>query len=254
MGRPYIYSVVPSWNGTNGNTVSTDGKPDTTLQTYDSRQCSGNGPRKQFHSKLAVGCVSGQVQHQQLYLPTFSQVGPTTESASYPTQSFNVIGNTQTVNGFDSSAGTSTISLAAVTPLRIHQSNLRKSSSAYVHCSKRYQRLDYSVPYKCRNTGSSRFPYGRWARNVRGSSLQVWSGRKQEPRWFLIFRHTTQILSNYNVTVSLGYNYTISAGFTFLDHLYAPTLLTHQHLQIRTLSQPRLSTSLESQSLTTRVR
>ena len=212
-GRPYIYSVVPSWNGTNGNTVSTD--TESPIRLYKPTTPGGFGATGQGNSfTLTWQSAVIWTSPASTIIPTYLlQVGPTTVSPSYPTQSFNVVGNTQTVNGFDSSAGSLTISLAGVTPLGY--TNPIYGNPAV---------LTYTVPSGT-NVSITQSPTNAETLIV---TVPVRSVDAQRT-WFFItgtgqggastvvvsnFQNYNRDSSNYNVTVSLGYNYTISAALT----------------------------------------
>ena len=212
-GRSYIYSVVPSWNGTNGNTVSTNRENPIRLYkptTPGGLAASGQGNSFTLNWQSAVIWTSPA----STIIPTYLlQVGPTTVSPSYPTQSFNVVGNTQTVNGFDSSAGSLTISLAAVTPLGytnpiygnpavLTYTVPSGTSVSITQSPTNAETLIVTVPVRL--VGALRTWFFITGTGQGGQSTAVVSN----------FQNYDTNSSNYNVTVSLGYNYTISAFLT----------------------------------------
>jgi len=211
-GRSYIYSVVPSWNGTNGNAVYTDTQSPIRLfkpTTPGGLAATGQGNSFTLTWQSAVIWTSPAT-----IIPSYLlQVGPTTVSGSYPTQSFNVIGNTQTVNGFDSSAGTLTISLTAVTPVGYTNPIYGNpatltftvpsgTSVSITQSTINAETLIVTVPVQL--VGAQRTWFFITGTGQGGANTQVVSNVQT-------YKTTS---SNYDVNVSLGYNYTISAAIT----------------------------------------
>jgi hypothetical protein len=211
-GRSYIYSVIPSWNGTNGNTVYTDtGSP---IQLFKPTTPGGLGATGQG-SSFTLNWQSAVIwTSPATIIPSYLlQVAPTTATATYPTQSFNVIGNTQTVNGFDSSAGTLTISLAAVTPLGytnpiygnpavLTYTVPSGTSVSITQSTINAETLIVTVPLQL--LGAQRTWFFITGTGRGGASTAVVSN-------FQTYKSSS---SNYDINISLGYNYTISAAIT----------------------------------------
>jgi hypothetical protein len=211
-GRSYIYSVIPSWNGTNGNTVYTDTESPIQLfkpTTPGNLAAVGQGSSLTLNWQSAVIWTSPAT-----IIPSYLlQVGPTTVSATYPSQSFNVIGNTQTVNGFDSSAGALTISLTAVTPLGYinpiygNAATLAftvpsGTSVSITQSTTSAETLIVTVPVRL--VGAQRTWFFITGTGQGGASTAVVSN----------VQTYKSISSNYDINISLGYNYTISAAIT----------------------------------------
>jgi hypothetical protein len=211
-GRAYIYSVVPSWNGVNGNTVYTDTQSPIRLYkptAPGALEATGQGNSFTLNWQSAVIWTSPAT-----IIPSYLvQVAPTTVSATYPVQSFNVIGNTQTVNGFDNSAGALTISLTAVSPVGYinpiygNTANLTYTvpsgnTVSITQSTTNAETLIVTVPV--RSVGSQYTWFYITGTGSNGQSTTAVSNYQTY--------NTTS--SNYNVTVSLGYYYTISAFLT----------------------------------------
>jgi hypothetical protein len=215
-GKPYIYSVVPSWNGVNGNTVYTN--TTNPIQLYKPTapgQLSAVGQGFTFTLNW---------QSSVLYtVPTttvpsyFVEVSPKIPDTLYPYQSFNTTGTSQTVTNFDSSAGRLSISVTGINPVGY-------SNTIYGFPAS----LDYIVPSGttvsivqstlCANTLTVTVPQQTAGTNYMWL-LAVGNGLNNAG-----VPTTTGVLSNrlaynsnsrnYTLNVCLGYSYTISAYLT----------------------------------------
>jgi hypothetical protein len=212
-GRWYIYSVVPSWNGTNGNTVTTD--TESQIRLYKPTTPGGLGATGQGNS-FTLNWQSAVIwtSPTSTIIPSyFLQVAPNVVSATYPPQSFNVIGNTQTVNGFDSSAGALSISLTAITPLGYINPIYGNPATltftvpsgntvSITQSTTNAETLIVTVPVR---SGTAQYTWffitGTGQGGQRTAEVSNFQGYKTNS-------------SNYDVNVSLGYNYTISAFLT----------------------------------------
>jgi hypothetical protein len=140
-------------------------------------------------------------------------VAPNVVSATYPPQSFNIIGNTQTVNGFDSSAGALSISLTAITPLGYINPIYGNPATltftvpsgntvSITQSTTNAETLIVTVPVR---SGTAQYTWffitGTGQGGQRTAEVSNFQGYKTNS-------------SNYDVNVSLGYNYTISAFLT----------------------------------------
>ena len=217
-GKSYIYTVIPSWNGTNGNAVTTNTTNPIALYKPTA---PGNGILNVVGqgSTFTVNWQSSVIYTTPpVTIPSyFVEVSPKISNTAYPYKSFNVVGNTQTVTGFDASASTLSISVTAVNPVGYSNAIYGFPSSAdYIVPSGTTvsiaqstlcaETLTVTVPQQTAGTNYMwliAIGYGQTNAGI-PSTTNVQSNR-------LNYNSASR---NYTLNVSLGFSYTISAYLT----------------------------------------
>jgi hypothetical protein len=219
VGKPYIYTVIPSWNGTNGNTVTTN--TTTPIQLYKPT-APGNGILSAVGqgSSFTINWQSSVIYTSPAttIIPSYLvEVSPRIPNVNYPYKSFNVVGNSQTVTNFDASAGTLSISVTAFNPIGYSNAIYGFPSSldyivpsgttvSIAQSTLSAETLTVTVPQQTAGTNYMwllAVGYGQTNAGV-PSSTNVQSNR-------LNYKTDSR---NYTLNVSLGFSYTISAFLT----------------------------------------